>query len=139
LMKATWALGSNPMFYGMSIVPGELTAKIIGARARGLAISQVVPYPWAEVDPVARDFRRLAEAAKVTVGYYSYEGYLSALLMIEALRRTGRDLTRPKLHASLRSLKFRLANMDVDFATGNSTGSRFVELVQVTAEGRFVR
>ena len=35
VMKATWALGSNPMFYGMSIVPGELTAKVIGSRARG--------------------------------------------------------------------------------------------------------
>lgn len=139
LMKATWALGSNPMFYGMSIVPGELTAKVVGARARGLAISQVVPYPWAQVDPVAREYRRLAEAAKVPVGYYTYEGYLSALITIEALRRAGRDLTRPKLHTALRGLKYRLANMEVDFTTGNATGSRFVEMVQVTAEGRFVR
>lgn len=139
LMKASWALGSNPMFYGMSIVPGELTAKVIGARARGLAISQVVPYPWAQVDPVAREYRRLAEAVKVPVGYYTYEGYLSALITIEALRRAGRELTRPKLHAALRGLKYRLANMEIDFTSGNTTGSRFVEMVQVTAEGRFVR
>ena len=139
LMKATWALGSNPMFYGMSIVPGELTAKVIGARARGLAISQVVPYPWAQVDPVAREYRRLADAVKVPVGYYTYEGYLSALITIEALRRAGRELTRQKLHAALRGLKYRLANMEIDFTTGSTTGSRFVEMVQVTAEGRFVR
>jgi branched-chain amino acid transport system substrate-binding protein len=139
LMKATWANASNPMFYGMSIVPGELTAKVIGARARGLAISQVVPYPWGEVDPVVRDYRRLAEQAKVPVGYYSFEGYLNALVMLEALRRTGRELTRPRLHATLRALRFRLAGMDIDFTTNGTTGSRFIELVQVTENGRFVR
>ena len=139
VMKATWANSSNPMFYGMSIVPGELTAKVIGARARGLAISQVVPYPWGEVDPVTREYRRLAEQAKVSIGYYSFEGYLNALVMLEALRRTGRDLTRARLHATLHALKFRLAGMDIDFTRGGLTGSNFVELVQVTETGRFVR
>jgi ABC-type branched-subunit amino acid transport system substrate-binding protein len=139
LMKASWARGAHPMFYGMSIVAGEVTAKVAGEKARGLAISQIVPYPWGEVDPVVKDYRRLAEKANVPVGYYSFEGYLNALVLLEALRRTGRDLTRARLHATLRSLKLRLAGMDLDFGTGGVTGSRFVELVQVTREGRFVR
>jgi len=139
LMKAVWALGSAPMFYGMSIVAGEVAAKVLGNKARGLAIAQVVPYPWVTVDPVVRDFKRLAEAAGVPIGYYSFEGYLSALVMLEALRRCGRDLTRVRLHAALRSLKLRLAGMEVDFTGGGVTGSRFVELVQVSHEGRFVR
>jgi branched-chain amino acid transport system substrate-binding protein len=139
VMKATWALGGAPMFYGMSIVPGELTAKVAGERARGLAISQVVPYPWGEVDPAVREYRRLAEAAKAPVSYYTWEGYLNAMVLLEALKRAGRDLTRPKLHAVMRSLKVRLAGMDIDFTGGGPTGSRFVELVQVTEGGRFVR
>jgi len=73
------------------------------------------------------------------VGYGSFEGYLNGLVMIEALKRTGRDLTRARLHATLRALKFRLAGMDIDFSTGNTTGSRFIEMVRVTPEGRFVR
>lgn len=139
LMKATWALSANPMFYGMSIVPGELTAKVAGPRTRGLAICQVVPYPWGEVDPTVREFRRSAEAAKVPVSYYTWEGYLNALVLLEALRRTGRELTRTKLHATLRAMKFRIAGMDVDFTGGGPTGSRFVELVQLTQGGGFVR
>jgi len=139
LMKAGWALGSNPMYYGMSIVPGELTAKVAGERARGLAISQVVPYPWGEVDPAVRGYRRLAEAAKVPVGYYTWEGYLNALVLLEGLRRVGRDLTRPRLHAAMRTFRLRLAGMEVDFTGGGPTGSRFVELVQVAEGGRFVR
>lgn len=139
LMKAVWALGTSPMFYGMSIVAGEVAAKVLGDKARGLAIAQVVPYPWGEVDPTVRDYRRLAEAANVPLGYYSFEGYLSAQVMIEALRRCGRDLTRPKMHAALRGLKTRLAGMEIDFTGGHETGSRYIDLVQVTHEGRFVR
>lgn len=139
LMKATWALGASPMFYGMSIVPGELTAKVAGDRARGLAICQVVPYPWGEVEAVVREYRRLADAAKVPVSYYTWEGYLNALVLLEALKRVGREPTRAKLHAAMRTLKLRLAGMDIDFTGGGPTGSRFVELVQVAEGGRFVR
>lgn len=139
LMKASWALGYSPMFYGMSIVAGEVTVKVAGEKARGLAISQVVPYPWSDSDPTTREYRRLAEAAKVPVGYYSFEGYLNALVLLEALKRSGRELSRPRLLATLRSMKMRVAGVDLDYAANGVTGSRFVELVQVTHEGRFVR
>lgn len=139
LMKATWALGQQPGFYGMSIVPGELIAKVVGEKTRGLAISQVMPYPWNQADAMVREYRRLAEAAKVPVGYYSFEGYLNALVMLDALKRTGAELSRPRLHAALKATRMRLAGMEVDFTAGHHTGSRFVDLVQVTRDGRFVR
>jgi ABC-type branched-subunit amino acid transport system substrate-binding protein len=139
LMKACWALGFNPSFYGTSIVPGEVTARVLGDKVRGLAISQVVPFPWAPVEPTAATYRRLCERAKVDVGYYSFEGYLNALLLIEGLRRTGAELTRARFHAAMRTLKTRLSSMNVDFTNGNATGSRYVDLVQVTQGGRFIR
>ena len=139
VIKAMYAAGSKPMFYGMSVVSGEVTAKVVPLQAGGLAISQVTPYPWGEVESVTRDYRRLAERAQVPVGYGSFEGYLNGLVMIEAIKRTGRDLTRARLHATLRALRLRLAGMDIDFSTGNTTGSRFIEMVRVTPEGRFVR
>jgi branched-chain amino acid transport system substrate-binding protein len=139
VIKATYGAGSKPMFYGMSVVPGEVTAKVVNLQAGGLAISQVMPYPWGEVEVVTRDYRRLAERAQVPVGYGSFEGYLNGLVMIEALKRTGRELTRARLHAALRALKLRLAGMDIDFTAGSGTGSRFIEMVRVTPEGRFVR
>lgn len=139
LMKAGWEQGFNPMYYGMSIVAGEVTVKVAGDKARGLAISQVVPYPWSESDPTTREYRRLADAAKVPVSYYSFEGYLNALVLLEALKRSGRDLTRSRLLSTLRSMKMRAAGIDLDFSLNGVTGSRFVELVQVTQDGRFVR
>jgi ABC-type branched-subunit amino acid transport system substrate-binding protein len=139
VMKSAWDAGGRQMFYGMSIVPGDVTAKLVGDKTSGLAISQVVPYPWSEVEPVARDDRQLAERAKVDIGYLSFEGYVNALVMIESLRRAGRDLTRARLHAALKAMKLRIAGMELDFTGASNTGSRFIEMVRVTKEGRFLR
>ncbi|RZM00562.1 MAG: ABC transporter substrate-binding protein, partial [Variovorax sp.] len=140
VMKSAAASGGqSTLFYGMSIVPGDVTARLVGKQTSGLAISQVVPYPWSESDAQTREYRALAERSQVPVGYLSFEGYVNALVMIEALRRTGRDLTRARLHAALKTLRLRVAGMDVDFTSAGNTGSRFIELVRVTPEGRFLR
>jgi ABC-type branched-subunit amino acid transport system substrate-binding protein len=140
VMKATAAAGGrSAMFYGMSIVPGDLTAKLVGNQTSGLAISQVVPYPWSDADAQTRDYRQLAERSQVPVGYLSFEGYVNALVMVEALKRTGRELTRPRLHATLKGMRTRVGGMDVDFSGAGNTGSRFIEMVRVTQDGKFLR
>jgi branched-chain amino acid transport system substrate-binding protein len=139
LVQAVWAEGGAPSFYGMSILAGDVAAKILGAQSRGIAISQVTPYPWDAADPDANRYRQAAEAAKVPLGYHSYEGYISARVLVQAMRLAGRDLNRASLHANLRKLKTRVATLDIDFSGGRSTGSEFVELVQVRSDGRYVR
>lgn len=139
LMPAMRAAGSSPMFYGMSIVSGEVVAKVLGEQARGLAIAQVVPYPWSGVDPDVQLYQRALQQAKAEPNYYSFEGWLNAQVMVEALRRAGRDLTRARLLAVMRSLKMRLAGVDLDFSGGGIAASRFVELVQVRFDGKYVR
>ena len=139
VMLGMWNAGASPSFYGMSIVPGELTAKRLGTRARTLAIAQTIPYPWNSADPVLREFQAKAAKKELPVSYYTTEGYLSGLLLVEVLKRAGRNLSRQRLHAEISSLKVRLAGMDLDFTGGRHTGSRFVDLVQVTKDGRFVR
>ena len=139
LMKAVWENHASPAFYGMSILPGEVTARLLGTQTRGLAISQVTPYPWDGANADAVEFRRGAEKAGMHVDYHGYEGYLSARVLIEALKPLGRDVTRAKLLASLQRLKTRIAGVDYDFSGGRHTGSTFVELVQVRYDGKFVR
>lgn len=139
LMKTVWQEGSNPSFYGISVMAGELVARSLGAQFRGLVIAQVMPYPWAPVDPTAMAFRKLCEQGKVRVGYASYEGYINALVAAEGLRRAGRDARRSTLHAAMQAMKVRLAGITFDFTQGDPTGSRFVELVRVSPDGRFVR
>jgi len=139
LVQAVWASGAAPSFYGMSILAGEVAAKLLGEKSRGIAISQVTPYPWDGAEADAIRYRQSAEKAKVPVGYHSYEGYISARVLVQAIRLAGRDPTRAGLHASLRRLKTRVATLDVDFSSGRTTGVEFVELVQVRSDGRYVR
>jgi hypothetical protein len=138
-MATAAGLRRHPAFYGLSIVSDEDAIRSLGAQARGLAISQVVPYPWSESDRQIVDFRALATAAKVPVGYASLEGWLNAQVLIEALRRCNGDLSRVRLHATLKVLQWYIAGMAVNFSRQELSGSRFVELVQLTAAGRYLR
>lgn len=138
LMEGLWAADRRPSYYGMSIVAGDAVAAKIGNRARGLAIAQAMPYPWAVTDPDVRQYHAVAQAAKQPVSYTAFEGYANATLMLEVLRRS-RDLSPQGLHAAIRALHVRFAKMDLDYTRGQHTGSRFIELVQVTHEGRFLR
>jgi branched-chain amino acid transport system substrate-binding protein len=139
LIPAMRAAGTDPMFYGMSIVSGEVVAQVLGQQARGLAIAQVVPYPWAQADQDLQIYHRALQQAKAEPNYYSFEGWLNAQVMIEALKRAGRELSRGRLLSVMRSLKMRVAGVDLDFTGASIAGSRFVELVQVRYDGKFVR
>jgi branched-chain amino acid transport system substrate-binding protein len=139
MMKSVWANGAAPAFYGMSILAGDVTARLLGEDSKGLAISQVTSYPWDAASADANGYRKGCEKAQVPVGYHSFEGYIAGRVAVEALRQAGRDLTREKLHASMRKLKMRVSGMDLDFTSGRHTGSLFVELVRVRPDGKFVR
>ena len=139
VMKGVWANGAAPSFYGMSVLAGDVTAKLLGGQSKGLAISQVMPYPWDAANADANAYRKACDKQGVPVGYHSYEGYLAGGVIVEALRKAGRDLTRERLHAAMRALKTRLGGVDFDFTGGRHTGTQFVELVHVRPDGKFVR
>ena len=138
VMATAAGLRRHPAFYGLSIVSDEDAIRRIGAQARGLAISQVVPYPWSERDRQIADYRALAEAAQVPVGYASFEGWINAQVLIEALRRCNGDPSRARLHTTLKVLQWYVAGMAVNFSRQELSGSRFVELVQLTESGRYL-
>jgi branched-chain amino acid transport system substrate-binding protein len=139
MMKAVWDKGASPGFYGMSILAGDVTARLLGEQSRGLAVSQVTPYPWDAANVDANQYRKACEKMQVPIGYHSYEGYIAGRVTVEALRQAGRDLSRERVHAVLRKLKMRVGGMDVDFTGARPTGSQFVELVRVRQDGKFVR
>jgi branched-chain amino acid transport system substrate-binding protein len=140
MIKSLVDAGGNQTFYGMSFVGGDVIARALGKRLRtGLAVSQVVPYPWSESDPIARDFRTRIAKTSIAASYYSYEGYLNALVLLEALRRTGPNLTRSKLHQVMQAFKGKVGGLDLDFTSRSTSGSRLVEMVHVREDGRYIR
>lgn len=138
LMEDAPRIGLQSSFYGLSIVSGDVVMHRLGERARGLVIVQAAPYPWNMFDATIQEYRNLCTMMKLTVSYYGLEGYVSAKVLADALKRSGAELSRARMHAAFRTLQSRYAGMDIDFIAGGHTGSRFVELVQIARHGRYV-
>lgn len=131
--------GQNPMFMTVSPVGAEQLVAELGDEARGIGISQVMPYPWNDTTPAVRDYQRLL-GRNGKYSYYGVEGYITAKLMVEALRRAGRDLTREKLVTTLETMNnLDLGGYRVTYGPDSRNGSRFVELTVIGSGGKILR
>lgn len=138
-VKAMKKSGQNPMLMTLSPVGTEQLVKELGADARGIGISQVVPYPWNDTVPVVRDYQKLL-GGKSGFSYYALEGFLMARVMVEGLKRAGRDLTRDKLISSLETINNNdFGGYRVSYSGSNRAGSRFVELTVVGPAGKLLK
>ncbi|KXB30232.1 ABC transporter permease [Dechloromonas denitrificans] len=138
-VKAMKKAGQNPMFMTLSPVGTEQLVQELGADARGIGISQVVPYPWNDIIPVVREYQRLINKPGA-YSYYGMEAYLMARTMVEGLRRAGKDLSREKLQSALESLN----NIDfggyrINYGNNGRQGSRYVELTVVGPGGKILK
>jgi hydroxypyruvate isomerase len=110
----------------------------MGAAARGLAITQVFPDPTKTKLSAVRNYQSAMRAQGFNnFGGSSFEGWVNAQVLIEGLRRAGRELTRERLRLALGSIK----RMDLgEYILGYSlpapfVASQFVDLAVLGADG----
>ena len=133
--------GSAATFYNVSFVGSKALADALGNDGVGVAISQVVPFPWGTAVPVVREYQSLAKKA----GYADYnfsamEGFLSAKVAVEGLRRTGKNLTREGFIAAMEKMQdVDLGGFFVSYSPTNRAGSKFVDLTIIGRGGKFLR
>lgn len=140
LMKAVRAAGVQPNFYGMSTVNLEQTSEALGkGLTGGLSTTQIVPFPMTSKTAAAAAFQRSCAANDLKPSYAGFEGYLNAMVLVEALTRAGTQPTRAALHAAVRQLKTNVGGLDVDFTTPRLSGSNFVDVVFMSPDGRVYR
>jgi len=131
--------GFAGQFYNVSFVGTAALAAELGADARGVVVSQVMPYPFSATTPIAGEFLAAAQAANVDVNYSSMEGFVAAKTVVEALRRNG-GAGGEALVASMEGLRdFNLGGFYIDFSPTKHTGSNFVELTILGADGKVRR
>ena len=137
-VKAMKKIGQNPMLMTLSPIGPTLLSAELGADARGIGISQVVPYPWNNVVPVVREYQKLSP--KNPHSYYGLEAYLMARTMVEGLKHAGKDLTREKLITALEGLNNTdLGGYRLTYDSLSRPGSRFVELTVIGAGGKILK
>ncbi|MDN3918688.1 ABC transporter substrate-binding protein [Roseateles violae] len=126
--------------YALSLAGTSALLEQLGAAARGMAFTQVVPYPLRQMTPLTSRFGAAAAAAGVAPSYDRMWGYLNASILIEVLRRAGPQPTPASIQAALEKLtELDLGGYRLGYGARQRHGSRFVEITMVDASGRFIR
>lgn len=135
--------GGGAQLLNISVVDPTELVKLAGLKnAHGLGISQVVPYPYMVNLPVIREYQDLLRkyAPAEHINYTSFEQFLGAKVLVEALRRAGPDPTRAKVVKALESLSnYDLGGVTVNYAPDNRIGSRYVELTVIGSTGKLLK
>jgi len=106
VVKKAHAAGWRPQFLTVSFVGTEEFIKEAGTDAEGTIITQVVP-PYDRTDYTTVGLYRKCLAKYYpdsSPNFVSLEGFVDAMVLIEGLKRAGRDLTREKLISAIESI-----------------------------------
>ncbi len=104
------AMGFDPLFYHVSFVGAEELARRLEGEEQALALmSQVVPPPSADMHGEGQDATGYTALLKRnypedTPNYVGLEAFLNARVLVEGLRRAGRDLTRERFIDAVESM-----------------------------------
>jgi ABC-type branched-subunit amino acid transport system substrate-binding protein len=127
----------------LSYGAAEALCKIAGEdQAKGVGVAQVFPNSNSPTIPVSRrfqeDFKRYGPSDSAPTQNH-FEGYVTTLVFLDALKRAGPAPTREKLVKALDSMKDTdIGGFTVDFSPSRHTGSRFVDIGIVSNNCRLV-
>lgn len=106
IIKLAHSKGWSPLFVTVSFVGTDDLIKLAGQDVEGMVITQVVPpYYLTDLKTVALYRRILGKfAPNETPNFVSLEGFVDAMVMVEGLKRAGKDLNREGLIRGIESL-----------------------------------
>ncbi|MBT9464319.1 ABC transporter substrate-binding protein [Hydrogenophaga sp.] len=133
--------GFHGNFYNVSFVGTQALIDELGAEARGVSVSQVMPFPYTPATPLSGEYlAAIKEKRGIEPNYSGMEGFVAAKVFTEGVRRAGRALTREGFINAVQGMQnVNLGGFPLDFGPTKHTGSRFVELTLLTEDGRIRR
>ena len=131
--------GATSQFLSVSFV-GSPIVKELGSEASGLIMAQVVPLPTKIRIPVVAEYQKaLANMdSKAEYSFSGLEGFITAKVLVEGLKRTGKDLTRPKFIKAMESIHdLDVGDYFVSYSPTSHNGSKYVDITVINKDGRF--
>ena len=129
----------TPQFYGLSLVDPGLIASELGESGRGIVLSQIIPSVRNINRPVVREYCELLAKARpgTEPAILELDGFVNAKILVEGLRRAGKNPNRASLAAALESLgRFDAGGYVVTYSRQNHNGTSFVDLAIAGANGK---
>ncbi|CAN5727443.1 ABC transporter substrate-binding protein [soil metagenome] len=140
-IKALRAAGSQAQIVTLSNNASSGFVKSLGDLGRGVIVTQVFPYERSIAYPMVKEAQELAKARNLPdVSPATLEGFASAKVLIEGLRRAGPKPSREKIAVALEGIrKFDLGGLEVNYSTERHTGLDFADLSIIGTDGKFKR
>ena len=115
--------------------------KALGDSARGVVVTQVLPSERSLNYPLVKEAMDLAKAKNLPdLTPAMLEGFVSAKVLVEGIKRAGPKPDRTKLQAGLESIKkLDLGGLELSYSATDHSGLDFADLAIIGADGRFKR
>ncbi len=140
-IKAFRAAGSSAQVVTLSNNASTGFIKGLGSDARGVIVTQVFPYERSISYPMVKEAQDLAKVQGLTdVSPAMLEGFASAKVLVEGLRRAGAKPTREKIQAALEGIrKLDIGGLEVSYGPTDHSGLDFADLSIIGTDGKFKR
>ena len=133
--------GLATQFYNLAAQANRKVASDLGEHTSGVVFTTLVPSPWKEATPIVRDYQQIYSAAtgQQEFSYLGLEVFINARILVDGLRKAGRNVTRESLITALETMGERqFGPMSVGYGPGDREGSSYVGLTIINRQGRFV-
>ena len=136
------ALRKSNKYYSTSsssFVGSAQFIRLVGSQGAGVSITQVVPSPAHTTIPIVAECARAMRAAQIAdMNYTNLEACIGAKILVEGVRRAGKNMSRSSLLKSLQGLgTYDVGGFSVTFNRDSQHGSRWTELSVITKAGGF--
>ncbi len=139
-MKAVRAAGLNAQLVTLSNNATAGFVKDLGEIGYGVIVSQVYPYERSISRPIIKEALEATQKAGVELTPTVVEGYVSAKVLVEGLKRAGKQPTRASLRQALEGMsRFDVGGIEVGYSPTDHSGLDYVDLAIIDHSGKFRR
>ena len=136
-VAAVNATSARPTFYGYSVASLDVINRELKDKARGIVLAQIMPSLRNTSIPVVAEYLQLLKSKNASPSASQFEGFVHARLLVEGLRRTGRDLSTASFTRTMEGAgEIAFGRVTARYSPTSHNGSDYVELAIVDAEGR---
>lgn len=138
LVKRLKAANKAYMVTSLSFAGASQLAKALGKDASGVSVAITVPTPRAQSVPVVKECNDAWTAAehKEPMSVTALESCIAAKVLVEGMKRAGKDVNRASLHRSLSALgRYDAGGYVVDFKPNFRHGGSYVGMALLRPNG----
>jgi len=132
--------GAAQLVANDGVDPEQLGEKLNDSQMQGISIAQAVPSPYKMQSRISKEFADAAAKAdklEVPVSYAMMEGFIAGKVIVEAIRRQGKNPTREGTIEALGKMEYYdMGGYTVSYRPDIRAGSKFVELTILAGKGK---